>query len=287
MFPKAISRAPITAVAMLGAMGALIFGGGDAAQPFPARQLAAPVASLPHVQQARPHSLVAELAAKPVAFAQGAQAIKYVATIGSKGAVVVTIQRVVGIPGDGVYGPKTVKALRAWQARNGLPVTGNVDAATWRKITAAAAQLPKGTTSAPNVHGPTSWALLNQAIARIPNYRPGVATWVVTSRYGHWGATDLGNGNIYISPNVPASKVYSVASHEYAHARTFYNYGWNWQAADVALNRWFGGGSLLARERAADCMAIAQGATWTNYTSCQDEHWRQGSRILLAGQRLP
>ena len=110
---------------------------------------------------------------------------------------------------------------------------------------------------------------------------------MVTDRYGHWGATDLANGDIYISPNIPASKVYSVASHEYAHARTLYNYGWNLSAANVALNRWFGGGDVTARERAADCMAIAQGATWTNYTPCQNEHWRQGAHILLAGQRLP
>lgn len=135
--------------------------------------------------------------------------------------------------------------------------------------------------------GPTSWALLNQAIARITGHRPGVATWVVTARYGHWGATDLSNGRISISPYVPASRVYDVASHEYGHARAAYDYGWNQQTADAALGAWFGGGTTAARERAADCMAIAQGATWTNYTSCQNEHWRQGAHILLAGQRLP
>jgi len=154
-------------------------------------------------------------------------------------------------------------------------------------VTAAASKLPTLTTPARIVHGPTSWTLLNQAIARIPNYRSGVATWVVTNRYGHWGATDLSNGDIYISPNIPAAKVYAVASHEYAHARTLYNYGWNLAAANVALNRWFGAGDVMARERAADCMAIAQGAAWTNYTSCQNAHWREGSRILLAGKRLP
>lgn len=66
----------------------------------------------------------------------------------------------------------------------------------------------------PGSGGPSSWALLNQAIARIPHYRPGVATWVVTARYGHWGATDLSNGSISISPFVPASRVYDVATHE-------------------------------------------------------------------------
>ena len=220
MPPKAISCALFTVVAMLGA----------------------PESVLPHVQQTRSPSVVAKLAAAPVAFAHAAPATKFVATAGPQRAAVVT---------------------------------------------AAASQRPKVTTSTQIVHGPTSWTLLNQAIARIPNYRSGVATWVVTNRYGHWGATDLANGDIYISPNIPAAKVYAVASHEYAHARTFYNYGWNMRAANIALNAWFGGGDVTARERAADCMAIAQGATWTNYTSCQNAHWRQGSRILLAGKRLP
>ena len=128
---------------------------------------------------------------------------------------------------------------------------------------------------------------LNQAIGRIPNYRPGVAIWTVTARFGHWGTTDLGNGRVYISPTVPASKLYSVVAHEYGHALTSRNWGRNWRAADVALNRWFGGGTPTARERAADCMALVQGATWTNYTACTSTRWRQGARTLLAGRRLP
>ena len=223
MSPKAISCALFTLVAMLGA----------------------PESVVPRVQQTRSPSVIAELAAPPVALAHMAPTTKSVATVGSK---VVSVASV---------------------------------------VTSSASKLPTVTTPAKIVHGPTSWTLLNQAIARIPNYRSGVATWVVTNRYGHWGATDLANGDIYISPNIPASKVYAVVSHEYAHARTLYNYGWNVRAANVALNAWFGGGDVTARERAADCMAIAQGATWTNYTSCQNANWRQGSRILLAGKRLP
>jgi hypothetical protein len=128
---------------------------------------------------------------------------------------------------------------------------------------------------------------LNQAISRIPNYRPGVATWTVTARFGHWGTTDLGNGRVYISPTVPASRLYSVVAHEYGHALASKNWGWNWRAADAAMNRWFGGGALSARERAADCMARVQGATWTHYTICTSTRWRQGARTLLAGRRLP
>ena len=213
--------------------------------------LGAPESVLPHVQQTRSPSVVTKLAAAPVAIAHAAA---------------------------------PVAIAHAAPATKFVATAGSQRAAV---VTAAASQRPKVTTSTQIVHGPTSWTLLNQAIARIPNYRSGVATWVVTNRYGHWGATDLATGDIYISPNIPASKVYSVASHEYAHARTLYNYGWNLPAANVALNRWFGGGDVAARERAADCMAIAQGATWTNYTTCQNDHWRQGARILLAGKRLP
>jgi hypothetical protein len=137
------------------------------------------------------------------------------------------------------------------------------------------------------VQGPTSWAALNRAIGRIPSYRPGVATWTVTARFGHWGTTDLGNGRVYISPTVPASRLYSVVAHEYGHALASKNWGWNWRAADAAMNRWFGGGTPTGRERAADCMALVQGATWTNYTACTSTRWRQGARTLLAGKRLP
>lgn len=231
MSPKAIPFALFTVVAMLGA----------------------PDSVAPRVQQVRSPSVVAQLAAAPVALAHVEPATKSVA------------------PAPATKSVATVASV----------------ASVASVVTPSASKLPTVTTPAKIVRGPTSWTLLNQAIAQIPNYRSDVATWVVTNRYGHWGATDLANGDIYISPNIPASKVYAVASHEYAHARAFYNYGWNVRAANVALNAWFGGGDVTARERAADCMAIAQGATWTSYTSCQNAHWRQGSRILLAGKRLP
>jgi hypothetical protein len=152
---------------------------------------------------------------------------------------------------------------------------------------AANASLTQGTLLLAAAQGPTSWAALNRAIGRIPNYRPGVATWTVTARFGHWGTTDLSNGRVYISPSVPASRLYSVVAHEYGHALASKNWGRNWRAADVAMNRWFGASTPTGRERAADCMALVQGATWTNYTSCTSTRWRQGARILLAGRRLP
>jgi len=139
---------------------------------------------------------------------------------------------------------------------------------------------------AKKVTGPTNWAALNSAIARIPGYRPGVAHWYVTAKYGHYGATDLSNGNIYISPNVPTNLLYSVAAHEYSHALITRNYGYKWTTANTALNRVFGGGGNTAQERAADCMAKRLGASWTHYTSCTNSSWRTAAGTLLQGREL-
>ena len=58
-------------------------------------------------------------------------------TIGSKGDDVRSVQRILKNEGyflgtiDGKYGKKTVRAVKSFQDDNDLPVTGNVDAATW------------------------------------------------------------------------------------------------------------------------------------------------------------
>ena len=53
---------------------------------------------------------------------------------GSTGPGVEALQRALGITDDGIFGPQTETALRAFQARNGLPVTGVLDAATWSQL---------------------------------------------------------------------------------------------------------------------------------------------------------
>jgi hypothetical protein len=122
------------------------------------------------------------------------------------------------------------------------------------------------------------------AVSRIPGYsahRP--AHWVLTSRYGHWGATDLGANTIYISPSVPASKLDSVVRHEWSHILTIRAYG-GVRAALAGTNRAFGGSGMLGAERAADCMARELGATWTSYTSCTSGAWRAAAARILAGR---
>jgi hypothetical protein len=138
----------------------------------------------------------------------------------------------------------------------------------------------------------TSWPALNRAIASIPGYRDGIAIWQVSSQYGHYGITDAnrpGAARIFISPNVPADRLYSVAAHEYGHAVVIANYGTGYgpyteYSRDMAS--WFGGDRVTGLERAADCMARLLGASWMNYTSCTDPTWQKGARILLSGGRL-
>jgi len=54
--------------------------------------------------------------------------------VGSKGAGIKAVQRVVGVADDGVFGPKTEAAVKAWQKKVGLPITGIIDSAAWLKI---------------------------------------------------------------------------------------------------------------------------------------------------------
>ena len=128
--------------------------------------------------------------------------------------------------------------------------------------------------------------LMRRAIARIPGYRPGMVRWVLTARYGHWGATDLDRLVVYISPYVPRSKMYDVVVHEWSHVLSVLDYDRNVDAMLAAVTRVFGGSGLLPAERAADCMARLLGARWTGYTSCARTDWRAAARRLLAGDRV-
>src|SRR3954470_11753094 len=140
------------------------------------------------------------------------------------------------------------------------------------------------TPSAPS--GPTSWAALNTAIARIPTYHSGTSRWIISGRYGHWGTTDWYHDTLYISPTVPADRLYDVAVHEWSHELSVLDYHGDVDAAVKAMTRYFGGSGLTGAERAADCMARLQGAGWTHYTSCTDRRWRSGAAKLLRGRVL-
>jgi hypothetical protein len=56
---------------------------------------------------------------------------------GTSGAVVKTVQKVVGATADGKYGTATAAKVRTWQTARGVPATGVVEAATWRALLAS------------------------------------------------------------------------------------------------------------------------------------------------------
>jgi hypothetical protein len=142
-------------------------------------------------------------------------------------------------------------------------------------------------TPAPFVSGPTGWSALNAAIARIPTYRAGESRWVVSYAYGSWwGTADWYHDVLYITPDTPVGYLYDVAVHEWSHELSVLDYGADVNAAVNAMNGWFGGTGIVGAERAADCMSILQGATYTHYTTCENSTWRAGARLLLEGKHL-
>jgi cell wall-associated NlpC family hydrolase len=54
--------------------------------------------------------------------------------VGSTGPDVVAVQRLLGVAADGVFGPRTLQAVRGFQARHGLAVDGLVGPRTWSAL---------------------------------------------------------------------------------------------------------------------------------------------------------
>jgi hypothetical protein len=127
---------------------------------------------------------------------------------------------------------------------------------------------------------------LAQAIARIPGYRTAEVAWQLQANDGHWGTADWYHDVIWISPRVPANRLYDVVVHEWSHVKSVQDYGGNVDVAVGEMNRYFGGSGLTGAERAADCMARVAGAHWTHYTPCNNSSWRAGAARLLAGGKL-
>ena len=50
------------------------------------------------------------------------------------------MQQALGLPVDGIYGPKTVSALKAFQSAHGLKSDGVVGSLTWKELSP---RLPK------------------------------------------------------------------------------------------------------------------------------------------------
>lgn len=127
---------------------------------------------------------------------------------------------------------------------------------------------------------------VNAARAQIPGALDPTITWIVSSDYASWGVTDWYDDTVYLSPDIPISRVADVVKHEYGHVLSVRAYDGDVHRAVLAMNAFFGGAGNGGAERAADCIARLLGADWTNYTACAHAHWRDGARRLLHGQRL-
>ena len=181
----------------------------------------------------------------------------------------------------------TVKVLPAAAARPKVRTTPRTTHASPKPAaTRHAAAKPKHRPVHHAAPATSYTAALNNAVARIPTYRAGTVRWVVSRAYAFWGTADWYHGVLYVSPDVPRSKLYDIAVHEWSHELSVLDYAGDVAAATKAMNAWFGGSGLVGAERAADCMSILQGATWTHYTTCTNTHWRAGARLLVSGQPL-
>ncbi|HEX3708237.1 MAG TPA: hypothetical protein VHV76_16550 [Mycobacteriales bacterium] len=132
-------------------------------------------------------------------------------------------------------------------------------------------------------------ANLLSAIADLPHYYPGVVHWHLSTSWKHYGTTNWDTNTITISAFTPLTLLYSVVAHEWGHEVQAYDYHGDLWAGVKAMNRHFGGAGKSGQrgiEYAADCMAILQGATWTDYTPCRHKAWRSSARRLLEGHKL-
>lgn len=109
----------------------------------------------------------------------------------------------------------------------------------------------------------------------------GLATWVFEAR-GAWGASD--GHTVFIDPDVPEDKRWSVMVHEYGHVLQVRHYG-SLDATAEAMNAVVGAGPTDQgpTESNADCIAELLGATWTDY-GCQDA-LRPAAAALVSDDR--
>ncbi len=81
-------------------------------------------------------------------------------------------------------------------------------------VTAAAPLRPRALAAPATGAVSTPRQRLDAAIARIPGYQEGDATWILQADDGHWGTADWYRNIIWFSPSVPAKRTYDVAIHD-------------------------------------------------------------------------
>jgi lysozyme family protein len=173
-------------------------------------------------------------------------------------AAVVALQRRLGIAADGVFGPGTLRALKAFQRRRGLAADGVVGAATWRALGyAGRTQILRRRHGRSHAHGFGAVRRIVRAgnrIARMPyKYGGGHGVWhdsgydcsgsvsyalhgaglvsaaLTSGDFMSWGAPGRGRWvTIYASPG----HVYMVVRGRRFDTSGQYRNGSRWQAND-------------------------------------------------------
>jgi len=93
---------------------------------------------------------------------QQPQAQQQATTAPAKKPTTKQIQRALGIKADGIFGPKTKRALKNYQRRNGLKVTGRADTATLRSLGLVGQPVSSGLDAAPTPIPAEDKAILDQ-----------------------------------------------------------------------------------------------------------------------------
>ena len=138
---------------------------------------------------AAPQAFAATVSSTTSALAQEHPAMNQVLHYGSQNHWVATLQADLALLGytsvgvdDGIFGPKTLHALDAFQSANGFPVTGVTSAPVWQDILAelnlVPEYVPADTTAA-------QMATIDQLIAQ----HPAMSQWLQEGSTGHWVMT--------------------------------------------------------------------------------------------------
>lgn len=114
--------------------------------------------------------------------------------LGSRGSAVVALQKKLGIPADGIFGPQTLAAVKSFQSRNGLAADGIVGPKTQAKLGSAGSSGGGG-----GVKNPTS---------------PGTATPPDWSQTPEGRAAMFGWSKAVIDSNPELKKIFAQASKE-------------------------------------------------------------------------
>src|SRR4051794_1420551 len=129
----------------------------------------------------------------------------------------------------------TVKVLPAAAARPKVRTTPRTTHATPKPAATHHAVLKPKHRPVHHAAPATSYtAALNNAVARIPTYRPGTGRWVSSRAYAVWGAADWYHGVLCVSPDVPRSRLDGVAVHEWGHELSVLGYAGDVDAAPKA-----------------------------------------------------